>query len=514
MTLQKLLDELSNNEKKVLQALDKHGPSSPEDLVRRAGMKQLVEVMNAAGWLQSKGLVDISESVQVYVHLAKKQYAAKDLPERRILKLLEKEDGIMFVDDIPKHGKVDKGEVSPAVGWLKRKGWANIGKQEGASYVEITEKGKGALKKRGRDEDLIEKLAEGDLKLEDCDADLVKQLKGRKGLIEEKEVVSRTVTMTEKGKEVAALGIEFKALVNLITPELLQSGRWRDVDLRRYDVTSFAPTVHGAKRHPLSIIIEEIKDIFLQMGFTEIKDDFVESAFWNMDTLFIPQDHPAREMQDTMYLEEPKDFDITMTQDDPTFPDRIAAVHKDGGETGSKGWNYVWSSEIASQALLRTHTTVDTVRYLYENPEPPCKVFSVDRVYRKEAIDSTHLPEFYQIEGIVLEKEASFNRLVGFLKEFYARMGFEKIRLRPAYFPYTEPSMEVEVYFNDKWMELGGSGIFRPEVTQPLGVEYPVMAWGLGLERLAMNVLGVRDIRDLYISDLQWLKDSPVFYKR
>jgi len=95
------------------------------------------------------------------------------------------------------------------------------------------------------------------------------------------------------------------------------------------------------------------------------------------------------------------------------------------------------------------------------------------------------------------------------LKEFYSRMGIDDLRIRPGYFPYTEPSLEPEIFYNGNWMELGGAGIFRPEVTKPLGVEHPVLAWGLGLERLVMTLLDIKDIRDLYVSDIDWLRDSP-----
>jgi phenylalanyl-tRNA synthetase alpha chain len=152
---------------------------------------------------------------------------------------------------------------------------------------------------------------------------------------------------------------------------------------------------------------------------------------------------------------------------------------------------------------------VNTIRYLSEHPEPPVKVFSVGPVFRKEAVDSTHLPEFIQVEGIVMEEGANMAMLVGLLKEFYSRMGIKDLRLRPGYFPYTEPSMEPEIFHNGKWMELGGAGIFRPEVTAPFGVKHPVLAWGLGLERLVMASLGLSDIRKLYVSDIDWLRDSP-----
>jgi phenylalanyl-tRNA synthetase alpha chain len=270
-------------------------------------------------------------------------------------------------------------------------------------------------------------------------------------------------------------------------------------------------TETGGRIHPLTRIIERVRRIFLEMGFTEISGNYAELELWNMDALYIPQDHPAREMQDTFYIGTPCPIGpVEFNERKGIDPSKtFKEVHESGGGTGSTGWGYSWSEEKAMQPILRTHTTVNTIRYLYDHPEPPTKVFSIEKVFRNESIDAHHLPEFYQIEGILTEEGASFDMLVGILKEFYSKMGFPTIRLRPGYFPYTEPSMEVDVLFNGRWMELGGSGIFRPEVTLPAGVEQPVLAWGLGLERLAMMVLDLKDIRELYISDVEWLRSAP-----
>jgi phenylalanyl-tRNA synthetase alpha chain len=241
------------------------------------------------------------------------------------------------------------------------------------------------------------------------------------------------------------------------------------------------------------------------MGFTEIEGPYVRSAFWNMDALFTPQDHPAREMQDTFYLSEPSRAKLVDAE-----VERVQRVHEGDASIGSRGWRNPWSRAVAEQMLLRTHTTVDTVQYLARHPAPPVKVFSVDRVFRNEALDATHLPEFHQVEGVVMEEGANLRQLVGLLRGFYAKMGFERLRVRPAYFPYTEPSLEIEVHYNGRWMELGGAGIFRQEVTEPIGVKHPVLAWGLGLERLAMMMLGLKDVRELYVSDVEWMRTTPL----
>ena len=300
--------------------------------------------------------------------------------------------------------------------------------------------------------------------------------------------------------------IEVKDEVAQLTPELIQTGKWKDVSFRKYDIRTFAPADHPGKKHPLTRIADEVRRIFISMGFKEIDEEFVQPAFWNMDALFTPQDHPARDIQDTFYLKHPASLKVT----DEEIVKRVCRSHEDGGGTGSSGWGYKWSRAESERALLRTHTTVNTIRSLYDYPEPPVKVFSLSKVFRNEAIDATHLPEFMQIEGIVMEKDASFDMLCGIIREFYGKMGFEDVRFRPGYFPYVEPSLEVEVQFKGSWMELGGAGVFRPEVTAPFGVKHPVLAWGFGFERLAMLRWNLKDIRDLYISDVDMLRQSPI----
>jgi len=238
-----------------------------------------------------------------------------------------------------------------------------------------------------------------------------------------------------------------------------------------------------------------------------MSSEYVQPAFWNMDTLFIPQDHSARDMQDTFFLENPSSIPL----DDRDLVEKIRAIHENGGDTGSKGWGGKWSEEKAKQALLRTHSTCSSIRYIAAHPDAPQKAFSISRIFRKESIDATHLPEFSQIEGIVIDENASLDMLISLIREFYSRMGFDEIHVRPSYFPYTEPSLELEVFFNGKWLELGGAGVFRPEVLAPFGVKTPVLAWGFGFERLAMLKWNIKDIRDLYISDIDSLRKNTVF---
>jgi len=505
MDLEKTIKELSQHEKKVLLTLKKlKGKASPADIFSAGNFSQEVEVMNAASWLQSKKLVTVEEHLKTTYSLGKegKVYVEKGLPEKQALKAIHNKKGKATLQELS--SLLDKQEVPVAIGWLKKNGWASIKKEANSTVLELTATGKKAVTETTNEERILKQLHKDHTK--EFDKRDVASLLSRKNVIKEKETISSTIILTERGKQILDKGIMLTDEISQITSAVIKSGAWKKKAIRPYDIHAFAPASYGGKAHPLVDLIAKIRTIFLEMGFEEIQGDFVESSFWNMDMLFIPQDHPAREMQDTLYCKIPKKIVIN----EKDLIDKIAKVHETGGDTSSTGWRYVFSKEKVTKPLLRTHTTVNTIRYLYEHPQPPCKVFSLGRVFRKENIDATHLPEFYQIEGIIHEEGTTFKQLIGILKEFYRRMGFETIRFRPGYFPYTEPSMEVDVYWNNQWMELGGSGIFRPEVTETIGIKNPVLAWGLGLERLAMLKFGLTDIRDLYISDLEWLQKKAI----
>ncbi|MBM4320496.1 MAG: phenylalanine--tRNA ligase subunit alpha, partial [Deltaproteobacteria bacterium] len=283
---------------------------------------------------------------------------------------------------------------------------------------------------------------------------------------------------------------------------------WREVQLRPYDVTLATARVYPGKSHPFQRILAETRRAFLELGFTEYASPLVESSFWDFDALFQPQDHPAREMQDTFYVARPARTQLP----DQAYLDEVARTHEHGGSTGSLGWRYRFDPELATRPVLRTHSTAATIRALAADPQAPRKVFTVGQVFRREAIDYKHLPVFHQVDGIVVDERASFATLLGVLDAFYRKMGFARFTFRPGFFPYTEPSVEIYVWLEGRrdWVEMGGAGVFRPEVTEPTGCTSPVLAWGLGLERVAMFRHGLTDIRDLYLADLDWLKGAPL----
>jgi len=504
MNPSEIYEGLSYNEKRLLLALNEMGTTSPAELVASGKFEQRVEVMGAASWLSSKGLVIIDEISSKFYELADKSVITKGLQERRALNAIGTKGKITFTE-LAK--ALPGGEDKIAIGWLKRKKLADISSEGDEKVLTLTQPGKEYLKKKMPDEELLEKMSATEVAENEAPADLIKDLKGRQGMISENIITHRKISLTELGKEMIRMGIELKDDVAQLTVELIQSGKWKGTEFRKYDVQTFAPSTPPAKKHPLSRLADEIRNIFVQMGFMEIDEEYVQPAFWNLDVLFTPQDHPARDLQDTFYLAEPSTIKI----DDKALVKKVKDIHETGGKTGSTGWGGTWSLDKAEQALLRTHTTVNTIKHLSKNPDPPVKVFSLSRIFRNESIDATHLPEFTQIEGIIVDEKGNFDMLVSLIKKFYGLMGFDTIRIRPAYFPYTEPSLELEVFFNGKWMELGGAGIFRPEVVAPFGVKYPVLAWGFGFERLAMLKWNIKDIRDLYVSDMDLLKKNTIF---
>ena len=506
MVSNEILEGLSYNEKKLLLALNgRGGTATPADLIAGGDFALEVEIMGAASWLESKGMAQIKEESEKFITLTDRTVVDQGLPERIAISNINASGGKLDMNVLAE--KMSNGLDKVAVGWLKRKALADIVAEGDSKFLVLTDKGKATVGSEMAEEILLKKLAEGPVLASEADPAAVKDLKGRKGVLGEKIVTERSITLTDAGKEVAASGIELKPQITEITDRLIQSGEWKNAEFRKYDIQTFAPAVVPAKKHPLSRLGAQIRRMFTDMGFVEMSSEYVQPSFWNLDVLFTPQDHPARDLQDTFYLENPSSIHI----DDEELLEKIRNIHENGADTGSTGWGGKWSREMAESALLRTHSTVTSIRYISQHPDAPQKAFSISRIFRNESIDATHLPEFTQIEGIVIDENADFNMLVSMIREFYAKMGFDQIRIRPAYFPYTEPSLEIEVFFNGKWMELGGAGMFRPEVLAPFGVKTPVLAWGFGFERLAMLKWNIKDIRDLYISDIDTLKKNTIF---
>ncbi len=436
------------------------------------------------------------------------------LPERRVLEALVSAGRGLTMQELPELTGLDAREVGGSLRFLSAKKWA-VKKGPEISLIDGAD---AALTTPGEDEMLLARLAgeDGGRILEEALADsgidvaaALKLLKGRRDLFEVKQKRRRLISLTDEGSALVREGVEEQRDIAQLTPEMIASGEWREGTFKSYDINLGVSAVHPGKPHPMQRVNEDTRRVFLEMGFEEIKKPTVESAFWNFDALFQPQDHPAREMQDTFYLANPPRVDLP---ENKKIVEQVGRTHENGGDTGSHGWQYQWQSKRAEESVLRTHATAATIRSLAENPEGPRKVFCVGRVFRREAIDYKHLPVFHQVDGIIIDESANFANLLGTLEAFYRKMGFNKFEFRPAFFPYTEPSVEIFIWLEEKkdWFEMGGAGVFRPEVTEPLGCKSPVLAWGLGLERLAMLKYDILDIRSLYMTDLEWLKEVPL----
>ena len=488
---------LLNPERRMLLKMQQNEQTvwSLDELLVACDWTDQAVAVGAGHGLENRGFVSVEENVTTEIRLDSEGDNALEfgLLEQRLwnwMKAVDEPSMRALQAEFERH------EAGPGVGLLKQLGVSIDG---GVLVVQDSTHIESVLKQR---QDFLKALP---CDMNGLDDGLLQHFRQRKGLIASFEQTIRTWSITDLGRSVQGEYLNETVVISELTPELLQTDAWKDAEFRAFDVTLESATPRRGRSHPMQALIERIRSVFLEMGFSELVDDYVQTAGWNMDALFIPQDHPAREMQDTFYLKEPAKMELS-----EELMGKWKSIHEDGGATGSTGWGGSFSFDTAQRPLLRTHTTVNTIQYLAQHPKEACRVFSVDRVFRKEAIDRTHLPEFHQIEGIIMEEGANLQMLVTTLKTFYAKMGYPEVRVRPAYFPYTEPSLEIEVKWHGKWLELGGAGIFRPEVTEPLGIESPVLAWGMGLERLAMLVLGLDDIRQLYISDLDWLRQQPL----
>ena len=473
-------------ERKLLAVLATEGELSPEDLAVRSALN-VDQVRRAAQWLWSKGMVKMRESLETELEVV------RNPPE---LALMERLGGPAPATIESLRAQFEsQEEFSAAFGRAKGAGWINV---EGG-VVKISDSA-GAETLRS----LVRSLSAGTKEQalspaqKETLADLIKR-----GLVRRIERYSSSVFITESGRQAATEAPEGEVLDRL-TPEVLATGAWRGKKLRPIDVEAKAARLYPGRRHPVRDFIKEVREAYISMGFTELQGDSVHPAFWNFDALFIPQDHPGREMQDTLYLEGLSDRSLTRTG----VVANVASTHEGGWRTGSKGWRYSWRIEEARRLVLRTHNTVLSVKALSESKEKETRVFAVSKVYRNENLDYKHLAEFYQMDGIIVGEGLGVRHLMGFLMEFYKKLGMRDVKLWPTYFPYTEPSLQVVGYSTKtkSWIELGGSGVFRPEVTIPLGVKVPVLAWGPGIERLMLLRFGLEDLRDLYSVDLSWLR--------
>lgn len=511
MDLEEEVRSLTNQEKRILSALGElDGKAKVQEIQEQSGLSQS-GIMRGALNLEENEFLKIEKITleQVFITEEGRNYLENSLPERRVLKALSEEEKIEL-NKLSEKTNIPQDKSGIAIGWIKKKDWGEIEEKDGEKILKITEEGREAVGTKDDEEKLLEKFENVEsLLVESISEELREEISTlkRRDLVELKEKNQHKLVLSEKGEEAQNYDLELQEKVSKLNRDLIKSGDWREVELRDYNVTASTEPFYPGKEHPQRKIIEELRSILLRMGFEEIRGPMVESEFWNFDALFQAQNHPAREIHDTLSLSKPERAEIP----DEDLIQKVKKAHEEG-VAGSEGWGYDFDEEISHRPILRSQTTADTVRYLAQKPEPPVKVFCIDKVFRRERIDYQHLAEFPQAEGIVMAEDLNLRNMLGYLKEILLEIGVPKIRFRPGYFPYTEPSAEADGYFpeRDEWIELLGAGMFRPELLEPLGIDYPVLAWGIGFSRIAMIRMGIEDMRDLHNNDLEWLRNSPL----
>ena len=494
--MEKLIQSLSPNEIKILPYLDEE----IHQICKKTNLDK-VSVLRALEYLQNKKIISIETEKRKIIEIGTNGalYKSKGLPERRLLNLLD-DKRIISLQDAQKQSNLSIDEFKASLGVLKNK--ALIELKNGKIILSANRE---EISKKTLEEQFIESLPIEYDKLSPEQEFALKTLQNRRDIIQITEKKTFKIIITDLGKKVSKLKISNKDLIEQITPEILKTEKlWKGKKFRRYDITSPVPKINGGKRHFVNQSIDYARKIWTEMGFQEMTGDMVQSSFWNFDALFTAQDHPVREMQDTFFIDKKSELP------DKEIVKKVKSSHESGVDN-SKGWGGEWKEKEAQKTCLRTHTTCLSVQTLakLKKENLPQKFFAIGKNFRNETVDWSHGFEFNQTEGIVVDKNANFRHLLGYLKQFYKKMGFENLRFNPAYFPYTEPSVEIHAWHPEKkvWLEIGGAGIFRPEVIIPLLGEYvPVLAWGPGFDRVIMDYYQIKDLRELYKNDLTKLR--------
>jgi len=503
MDVKKILESLSPNELKILPYLE-------DDIISICKKSNLdkTSVSRALEYLKNKGIVDLTYDKKRIVDLDinGSLYTKKGLPERRLLDFLE-EKRIILLEEAQKQSKLSPDEFRASIGSLKKKSLIEI-----RNNKIILSTGNQEIARKMPEEIFLESLPLELTTLSEEQNSVFRELQKRREIIKIIEEKSVEIRVTELGRVLMKSRVKSDNLIEQLTPEIIKSEKlWKGKKFRTYDVVSSVPEISGGKRHFTNQASDYARRIWTDMGFREMTGNIIQSSFWVFDALFTAQDHPVREMQDTFFIN--KKLELP----DKKLVKAVKESHENGVD-GSKGWQYEWNEEEAKKAVLRTHTTPLSAQTLsrIQIKDLPQKFFALGKNFRNETVDWSHGFEFNQTEGIVVDRNANFRHLLGYLHEFFKKMGFEKIRFRPSYFPYTEPSVEIDVWHPERkiWLELGGAGIFRPEVVIPLlGENVPVLAWGPGSDRMMMDYYQIKDLRELYKNDLKLLRKIKFWMK-
>ncbi|QGN07911.1 phenylalanine--tRNA ligase subunit alpha [Halorhabdus sp. CBA1104] len=500
--------ELPSNQLAVLEAASADDRRTVAQLSEDTGLATAA-VTRAAFELEDEGLVTVTETTEESVSLTDEglSYLDADLPEHRLYRVAVEQgadEASAPMGQVIGAADLDGEAVDIALSNFARKGYGTIdaGEITAEPDVDLDADPEAAA---------LEAIDAGEPVADD---DILDQL-DRRGLLERDERTVRSIELTDAGVTELMAGIEEAQRVDRLTPDLLTSGEWERVEFADYNVEADAPAVDGGKAHPLRSMAERVTEVLVGMGFEEMDGPHADAEFWINDALFMPQDHPARTHWDQFALDVPPMDDLPSD-----VREAVERAHREGVGPDGEGYHSPWGEEMARKVDLRGHTTSLSARHLAGvakgDLEPPQRFFSVEKAYRNDEIDATHLLEFFQIEGWVMAEDLSVRDLMGTFTEFYEQFGITDLEFKPTYNPYTEPSFELfgEHPVTGEVVEIGNSGIFRPEMLDPLGVDCDVMAWGLALERLMMLVTGAEDIRDVHgtLVDLDYLRNEEVRY--
>ncbi len=492
-------------EQKVLEALAGLGTATPDVIIKFTGLGR-DETLWALENLSQRGLAEIRREKVSSAELTSEgaEYANGKLPEEELMEKVSKKE--MRISEL----KGRKEQIG--IQWAKKKSLIRI--KEGG-VLELTEDGRKALSGELEEESVLRKL-QGDPSLYDKLAErygaAIENLVRRGLLAVSSRNEIKEIRITREGKNLIENWEAAKEdEIDSLTKGVISSGSWKGKRFKSYDISLEVERERAAIKHPLRRLISQLKDNYLSMGFSEISGPIIEPSFWVFDSLFVPQDHPARDAQDTFYLSNPATVDINGTPD----ISRVRKVHR-------SAWKAGWSASKAGEAVLRTHVTSVSSRFVYDilsktniekyEGQMPIKLFSVGRVFRNENVDYKHLTDFYQTDGVIIGKNLTLANLFGVLGSIYANFGM-KVKFKPAYFPFVEPGVEVYAYSNkvNDWIEMGGAGIIRKEVTGLSRKSTTVLAWGLGVERLVLlKDESIKSITELYNSGVGWMRERRV----
>ena len=509
MDISNIIKNLHPLEIKVLLKYSEKDELTAKKLISELDYKE-GHANQAFSWLSGKELIiETGRNPYTFYEITEngRQLSSTGTVEERLVSLL-KEKGALSLPEVASALNIENKDIGSAFGQLSKEGILKMNAEKKAEYT-----GAELPKRISVTSALLKKACEAEsglldkAKLSAEEQEVISGLAKKRGAADSpfKMIERETVTykllpaakdVAEALKKAGVTGNE----IGEITPKMLASGEWKNGTFRGYNISIPPARIIPGRTNPYVQFLESVKDKLCSLGFQEFDGPLVETEFWNGDALFMPQFHAARDIHDVYRIKNPTH---AKSIEEP-YLSNIARVHEDGGNSGSRGWNYSFDREFTRRLILRSQGTVLSAHQLHK-AEVPGKYFGIARCFRYDKVDATHLSDFYQTEGIVLGEEANLKTLLGFLEMFAKEIaGATEVKYVPGYFPFTEPSIEVHIKHPVLgWFELGGSGIFRPEVTKAMGIDVPVLAWGIGIDRMALMALGLNDLRELFCEDIE-----------